>query len=223
MCVARGDEASGSRLRAADTPPDRSEGGPSTGSSDCASVDWRSPWDGLGPSAAGKPERTRARSPRSSVRSSSSSLASAGSSRPRIRASGCGDGVGHGLDARAVEPDDRDLGHAELGRGLEARVADDDLAGPLCDDRRPPPEPAQRCCDRIDCSVVHARVGRLAEDPLDRDPLDDEAIAVRRSLGLAGLASVRALRGSRSRIVVVSSRVGGPRPVMRASRSTAPT
>ena len=83
-----------------------------------------------------------------------------------------GDRVGDGVDAGAVEPPHGDFHQPELLRGLEARVAGDDLAGATCYDGLLPAEAAQARGDVGDRGVVLTRVGGGAEELAGRDDLD---------------------------------------------------
>ncbi len=85
---------------------------------------------------------------------------------------GIGQIVGNRLQVIALEPPHRDLGHAELLRGLQARVAGDDLARWTGDDRLLPAEATNACGDVRNGLVIPPRVGRRAVQPGDFNGLD---------------------------------------------------
>ena len=96
------------------------------------------------------------------------------------------------LDVRAREPHDWDALKPKLVRRLEPRVPRDHLARGFRHDRLLPPEPSDRVRDRADRLVVVARVGGVAEQVADRDPLDLEFRVYRfqvRSSRVRGLAA----------------------------------
>jgi hypothetical protein len=103
---------------------------------------------------------------------------------------------GDGVEVRAVDAPHGDLGHAEVLRGQEARVAGDHLTGAPSDDGLLPAEPAKGRGDVGDRGVVLTRVGRGTEELVDRDQLDrrrrvlrhrDSKAEGREPLGVRGL------------------------------------
>jgi len=66
----------------------------------------------------------------------------------------------------------RHLGEPELPRGLQPRVAGDDDALGVDDDRLPEPEAADALGDRVDRVVVEAGVARVGADGVDGLRLD---------------------------------------------------
>ena len=83
-----------------------------------------------------------------------------------------GDGEGHGLDARAIEPHDRDLDHVEFEGGLQPGVPGNDLARWPGHDRLPPAEAPQGGRDGADGRVVDPGIRGVPVQAPDRHPLD---------------------------------------------------
>lgn len=80
------------------------------------------------------------------------------------------------IQIRAGEANHRHLVDTELLRGLEARVAGDDLARQLHDERLQPAEAADRGRDVGDRVVVDAGIRGIGEVQRERNPLDGQGI-----------------------------------------------